>query len=54
MHRKFGLTPYLHFYMILEYCFIPDNNFTWENESYTFEHNLDIEFAISQKEMSPL
>lgn len=39
---------YLHFYMILEYCFISDNNFTWKNESYTFEHNLDIEFTILQ------
>lgn len=39
---------YLHFYMILEYCFIPDNNFSWKNESYKFEHNLDIEFAILQ------
>lgn len=45
--REYRLA-YLHFYMILEYCFISDNNFTWKNESYTFEHNLDIEFAILQ------
>lgn len=48
LQRREYRLAYLHFYMILEYCFISDNNFSWKNESYTFEHNLDIEFAILQ------
>lgn len=37
---------YLHFYMILEYCFIKDNNYSKKNESDKFENNLEVEFAI--------
>lgn len=37
---------YLHFYMILEYCFIKGNNYSEKNQIAEYEQNTDVEFAV--------
>jgi len=37
---------YLHYYMILEYCFIKGNNFSEVTQISQYENNIDVVFAI--------
>lgn len=37
---------YLHYYMILEYCFIKGNNFGEQTQISQYENNIDVIFAI--------
>lgn len=43
--REYRLA-YLHYYMILEYCFIKGNNFSELTQISQYENNIDVVFAI--------